>query len=408
MMTNKKKILMICSVVPFPLRANGMALRYLPIIKKLHSVYHLDIVIIGDAAYSEIKGLENYCENYWVVEQPSRGRFRFIEQFVVNVMRLLPWSIPHAFHYYHAKRVKRNIIQVVGNDYDLILWVLSSHLTFLPEIKHALGIKKVIVDFIDSPSLLRQRQLSKRDRQSLMGLYELWKMKRWERNIRDSVDQVVYISDIDAATPGAIKADENVDVIPNGVNIEDYCVGSDVVYSGKTLGYLGNMSYKPNVEAVLWLYGNVLDKLDDKSVRLVVIGRDPDFQIQALSDDPRVIVTGEVENIWDYVNAVDVFALPIFTGAGLKNKVLEIMYSGKPLVTTSIGNDGIDAKDAVHLYLCESEEEFTERINVLFKNKNLRSRMSKVSREFVQDKFDSGSIIRKFMNIVESCFNSER
>jgi glycosyltransferase involved in cell wall biosynthesis len=405
MTKNKKKILLICSVVPFPLRVNGMALRYLPVIKELYCLYHLDIIIIGDTSQGEIIGLEKCCDNYWVVEQPSKGRYSFIEQVLVNFSRALPWSTPYEFHYYQAKRVQREIIQAAGKEYDLLFWVLSSHLTFLSKVKRTLGIKKVIIDFIDSPSLLKQRRMFIKDKQNLLDFIEFWKMKRWERNIWKSVNQVLYISNVDASTPGIIN--ENVDVIPNGVNIEDYITGTSILHSGMTLGYLGNMSYKPNVEAVLRLYNDIFDKLDDKSIKLLIIGREPNSQIQALSDDPRVIVTGAVENIWDYVNSVDVFALPILSGAGLKNKVLEIMYAGKPLLTTRIGNDGIDAKDSKHLYLCETDQQFVDRINQLFLDKGLRSSMSKSSKEFVQDNFDSGKIIKKFLNIIDVCLKSD-
>jgi len=400
----EKKILMIFSVAPFPLRKNGTSLRYLPLIRSLNSRYNIDIVIISDDN-EFVEGLGDYCSNYTVVKRPRKSRFSLLETVRMNISRIFPWTRPYSFEYYGTKKVRKNIIQSVDDDYDVVIWV-QNYLTLLPDIKKALNIKKVLIDFIDSPFLLMKRQLAQVESYNLFQHYELWKMKRWEKKIRSQANQVVYISEIDAMSTGATIRHNNVNVVPNGVSIEDYTCETDISYSEKTIGYLGNMSYGPNVDAVLWIYNNLLTKLDDKLIKLVIIGKSPDQRVLKLAEDPRVIVTGMVENIWNYVNAIDVFVLPIFTGAGLKNKVLELMYAGKPVITTQIGNEGINAIDGEHLFICDTADKFIQRIELLLENENRCVEMGVSSRKFVATNFDWPVIINKYNAIVDRCLNN--
>ena len=78
-----------------------------------------------------------------------------------------------------------------------------------------------------------------------------------------------------------------------------------------------------------------------------------------------VTVTGTVDSIWNHLDAVDVCAFPMFAGAGLQNKVLEAMVAGRPVVTTPIGNEGIDAKPGSEIVVAEDEEGFARAIERL-------------------------------------------
>ncbi len=400
-MKNNKKLLMVFSVAPFPLRENGTSLRYLPIIRRLNERFELDIIIIN-ANGNNIEGLREYCSSYTIIDRPKKGKFALLEKLRMNVYRFFPWTCPYSFEYYGAKKVKNKIISAVDKEYDAVIWV-QNYLTFVPDIQKALKIKKVIVDFIDSPYLLMQRQLTQGGRVKLSQHYELWKMKRWERKIQADADRAIYISAIDAVAAGELEHGNNVTVIPNGVSIDDYTDETDINYDGKIIGYLGNMSYGPNVEAVIWMVKNILTKTVDESIKLVVIGKSPAKSILALAEDPRVIVTGMVEDVWAYVNAVDIFVLPIFSGAGLKNKVLELMYAGKPVITTEIGNEGIYAVDGEHVFICETAEEFQQRIELLFDDERLSAEMGVKSREFVSSNFDWQAIINKYNLVVDKC-----
>src|SRR4029079_1233690 len=93
---------------------------------------------------------------------------------------------------------------------------------------------------------------------------------------------------------------------------------------------------------------------------LYIIGSNPVDSVRALGKKPGVTVTGTVDDIWPYVNAIDLFVFPLWKGTGLKNKVLEAMYAKRPVVTTRIGNEGIDAVSGRDLVICDSAADFQQ------------------------------------------------
>jgi len=403
--SEKKKILVVFPVVPYPLRENGTSIRYLPFLRRLNIDYELDIIVIDDISRDSISGLGEYCNNYFVVEKPRKSKYWLLESLLLYFLWVFPWTPPHSSQYYGSRQTINSIANSSNRKYDLIIWVTSTYLSMLPPIRSRLGIKKVLIDFIDSPSLIMERRMKQLCSRGFLDRYELWKMRKWEKSIAKTADSVVYISAVDAGATGGNNELNHAHVIPNGVDASDYTDKCGLNYGDMTIGYLGNMSYEPNVTAVRWLYNNLLCKIGDNTVKLVVIGKDADQQILSLADDPRVILTGTVDSIWPYINSVDIFVLPIFTGAGLKNKVLEIMYAGGPLVTTTIGNEGIDAEPGTQLFICQNEQEFIVRINQLLEDKELRKRMGQEAREFVNRNFNSESIVKAYMAMIESCLN---
>jgi glycosyltransferase involved in cell wall biosynthesis len=120
---------------------------------------------------------------------------------------------------------------------------------------------------------------------------------------------------------------------------------------------------------------------------LVVVGRYPSPSILALGKHPGVIVTGAVDDIWPYIRAIDVFVFPLLRGAGLKNKILEAMYGGRPVVTTEIGQEGIDATPGENIVLCRTSEEFRKEVIRLLDSPAERDRMGNSARAFVKEKF---------------------
>jgi glycosyltransferase involved in cell wall biosynthesis len=113
-----------------------------------------------------------------------------------------------------------------------------------------------------------------------------------------------------------------------------------------------------------------------------------------------VIVTGEVDDIWEYVNAVDVFLFPLLRGAGLKNKILEAMYSGRPVVTTEIGNEGIDAVSGENILLAKTPADFRRETVRLLNSPEERTRLGMAAHAFVKERFSWDRILSVYENLL--------
>ena len=184
-------------------------------------------------------------------------------------------------------------------------------------------------------------------------------------------------------------------VLPNGVYLQDHSA-ERVEFGCRTVGYLGHMAYPPNIRAALRLQRIFLATHDRLSnTKLVIIGRDPAPEIMALAADKRVIVTGTVENIWPYVNGVDVFAFPMETGSGQQNKLLEAMGAAKPVVSSALGNSGIGAKHGESILEVDSDEEIANAIVRLVSDPLAASSIGNSAKRFVEETYSWSSMLRR-------------
>jgi len=185
-------------------------------------------------------------------------------------------------------------------------------------------------------------------------------------------------------------------VVPNGINIPSGISTERVSFPSPNIGFLGNMGYLPNIEAVERLYKEIFVPLRKihPELTLVVIGRNPSPSIRALGEKPGVIVTGEVEDIWGYINAIDLFLFPLLRGAGLKNKILEAMYAGRPVLTTKIGNEGIDAMEGRDLVICRTPDDFRREASRLQGSPRERERIGTSAQTLVRKNLSWDGIFR--------------
>jgi len=266
-----------------------------------------------------------------------------------------------------------------------------------------MAVARLYVDFIDSPYLWAVRREA-----GVLGVgpidrYERWKTKTWERKVVRETDGTIYISRVDAdAVPVRNGLAGKRRVIPNGINLPDETGAPRALLPTPNIGFLGTMGYAPNAEAVEWLHAHVFLPLKDvlPELSLVVIGRYPTAAVRELGKKPGVIVTGEVADIWEYIHSVDVFVFPLLRGAGLKNKVLEAMYARRPVLTTAIGNEGIDAVSGEQLVLCAKGEEFQREALRLLRSPEERIRLGTAASTFVSGKFAWDPILAAYEAIV--------
>jgi len=131
-----------------------------------------------------------------------------------------------------------------------------------------------------------------------------------------------------------------------------------------------------------------------------VIGRYPCEAIRKLGNEPGVIVTGAVDDIWGHISAIDLFVFPLLRGAGLKNKILEAMYAGRTILTTGIGNEGIDGVNGRDLVVCSTSEDFQEEALRLLSSPAERVRIGSSANAFVRQKFSWEGILRAYEALI--------
>ncbi|MGE5753538.1 MAG: glycosyltransferase family 4 protein [Deltaproteobacteria bacterium] len=402
----KKRLLFVFKSVPYPLRADGISVRYLPIIEAVSRGSAIDLFVIDGRAEKEslLEGLKPYCRKIVHLKNPRRTRHGIFTKCMTYLKFLLPWTPPLSVVRHGGGAVTRGIIDAArGEHYDTVVLVGGELLPDLMNALASISAGKVFVDFIDSPYLWAVRKKDELFGIGMLNRYERWKTRRWEADVIRKADGTIYISRVDAdAIPSGDAPTTKRHIVPNGINLPDRKDTKRAALPSPNIGFLGTMGYHPNIEAVEWLYREVFTALRETipGLTLVVIGRYPSPSIRELGKHPGVIVTGEVEDIWEYVNAVDIFLFPLLRGAGLKNKILEAMYAGRPVVTTEIGNEGIDAVPGSQIVLGRTPEDFRRETARLLGSPEERARMGKAAHAFVTEKFSWDRILSAYGNLL--------
>jgi glycosyltransferase involved in cell wall biosynthesis len=162
-----------------------------------------------------------------------------------------------------------------------------------------------------------------------------------------------------------------------------------------TLLFIGNYWHQPNVDAVLYfckdIFPMVLTRIPD--VIFKIVGNAPTPEIKNLESN-NIQVIGWVPDTKPYLEKCHISVVPLRYGAGMKGKVVETMSVGVPVVTTSIGIQGIDVKDGEHILKADNPQTFSNAIVKLLTDDELAVRLSYNSKKYVHE-FLSPEVVEK-------------
>lgn len=399
----KKRLLLILPDVPYPERKNGLSIRYFPILDRLSKIYDLDCVLTlpDEPDKNSMKEISIFFSKIKVIINNHNQKISLLKRLKFILSRFNINSPPHGLYSYNAKKNAKLIAETYAdNSYYKIIFVTLRNSHELRFFHKLTGVtENIIIDIIDSLSLHYSRR---REENGLLHYYKLQQALNWEVNTIKLSSQAMYISKKDYGfVSNKILNPNKLHVVPNGVFINGYHSKSINKTSLPSIGFLGSMNYSPNIKGAL--FGHEIYKEYTKKfgpINYYIIGRDPVPQIKALASDPNVIVTGEIEDIWEYVNTVDVFVIHLFDGAGQQNKLLEVMYASKPVIANAISNAGIGGKHNKHLLLSEDKSTCVEQLSKLLNDQELSSQLSKNAHNYIEKTFSLDTTFNSYLDII--------
>lgn len=206
--------------------------------------------------------------------------------------------------------------------------------------------------------------------------HEIWKaleIKRIELSMYERADMVLTVTEYDRR--------RLLEELPNlrvGISSDIHAVGEFQRSSmGNHLVFVGNFNHQPNEDGVLYFVEKIfpLVKQDLPDVKFYVVGSNPTQKILDLQSDD-IVVTGFVPDVIPYLLNSRVFVCPLRYGSGLKGKIGEALVTGTPIVTTSIGAEGMGLVDGVNALVADSAEEFARRVVEVYSDEALWQRIS--------------------------------
>ena len=197
-----------------------------------------------------------------------------------------------------------------------------------------------------------------------------------------------------------IKLVSNITVIPNGVDIEEFLF-TKANSQNITISYFGNMEYFPNQDAVLFFSKQILPMIKQKipGVKFLIVGKNPSLTVQSLATDENIIVTGTVDSVIPHYINSSICIVPLRAGGGTRLKILEAMAVGRPVVSTTIGCEGLDVVDGENLLIADTPVQFAEKVIQLINDKQLYQKIANNGRKLVEDKYSWDKIAEKLLAV---------
>ncbi len=193
--------------------------------------------------------------------------------------------------------------------------------------------------------------------------------------------------------------------MPNGVDVDAYQPLSDGP-EGCSLLFVGTMSYTPSVDAMQYFCGEILPRIrQSQDVDLWIVGRDPTASVMQLQGG-GVVVTGQVADVVPYYRRCNVAIAPLRAGSGTRLKILEAMALGRPIVTTSIGCEGLNVVDERDLMIADTPAEFAARTVRLLGDHALARQLAANARRLVVDHYDWDVLAERLLGVYE-CLRHE-
>ena len=385
---------------PYPPQ-RGDRIRAYYFIKELSKKHNISLISFfeSEKEIEQIDELRKYCSQVEVIKF-SKIRAYF------NLTLYSLSSKPFQVGYWYSPDMRKMIDKLVeSNDFDIIhaqFFRMAQYVTKYTDYPKVLDLTDAL-----SLNLHRRAQLDRGLSLPLVKLEER-RVRRYEIEIVKNFDIGTVASELDQDYLLALDDSLKLAVIPMGVDHNYFTPSQDARNEFRSSDYkpqilfTGTMSYFPNYDAALYFCNEIfpLIKRDLPDVSFYVVGNNPHKKVRQIASND-VVVTGYVPDVRPYFADSAVFVCPLRSGSGIQAKNLEAMAMGVPIVTTSIGLEGLEAIPEKELFVADNPKDFANYVIRLIEEPELRREISENARKLVETKYSWPKIVKDLNQIYE-------
>ena len=227
-------------------------------------------------------------------------------------------------------------------------------------------------------------------------------LKKYEIHYMGLVDGIAAISEIDKTDISKLGIDKPIVTIPFGIEV-DHNEFERSEKEENSIFHLGAMDWDPNVEGVQWFCEEVVPELKEEhpGTNFYVAGKKSE-KLRSHKSFQEATVVGEVQSAKEFMLSKDIMVVPLKSAGGMRVKIIQGMANGKPIVTSSIGKEGIDVEDRKHLLVADNKREFLDAITELRTRPDFKNDIIANAKQLIREKYDNKVIIKNLESFYES------
>ena len=329
--------------------------------------------------------------------ETPRDSARFYLDLAMNVLSFYPFTVSKDYD----PALRRRAEQLLDEEpYDLVVC------DFVQMARNAIGLESPVkILFTHNVEAQIFRRFARGGggwlRRQYMRL-QWHKMRRFEGFAGRQFDAVIAVSPKDKETFKEEYDWDHVRTIDTAVDTE-YFQSNGSPGQNNRLVFVGSMDWLPNIDGVEHFVNEIWPRIKQArpDARFQIVGRNPTPAIRRLGEVEGVEVVGTVPDVRPYIQDAAVVVVPLRIGGGTRIKIFEAMAMGRPVVSTSLGAEGLPVDSGKHLVLADEPEQFAGVVVDLLQDDAKRNRMADTARWMVTDRYSAETVARQFEQICQ-------
>jgi glycosyltransferase involved in cell wall biosynthesis len=342
--------------------------------------------------------VSRYCLDFQGVPMPSpRAGMRKVREFFFSTVP------PYFLNNYSEEMYDRLREMVKRNRYDAAVSEYSMVAQYLYRNPDLAGIKRVM-SVHECYYLARRKawRVQGFSREGLSALVNMKGLKDFEFDMYADADRVLTLTPEGKRELLDIRPDLDISVVPHGVDVDYFSISGEHDKEQAVM-FLGNYPHDPNRDAVHYFCEGIWPRVREEvpEARFYVVGKDPTPDLVALArSDPSLVVTGTVDDVRPYFEKSKVFVNPVRIGGGFRGKILEAMSMQLPIVTTSLGAEGVDAENGRDMIIADDPADFSSAVIRLLQDDDMCERLGMRARELAVERFSWGKGVQELEQVL--------
>ncbi len=382
----------------------GGQIRTLETLRQLHANNEVHYVAYNDPAQPEgLARASEYSYKAYPVNRPipPRGSPRFFVQLALNSVSRLPLAVGR----YASREMREQVASLVrAHRFDSVVCDFLSVAPNIPDLSRAVLFQHNV------ETVIWRRHAEHASSPVRRAYFRLQanRMFRCERDACRSAAHIVAVSENDATQMKDLFGVTRVSPVSTGVDIAYFArpasrrVPDD---ASRSIVFVGAMDWMPNIDGARWFTQQVLPLIRQRrpGVKLILAGRSPAEELKAFTAaDPLIEVTGTVPDVRPYLWDAAISIVPLRIGGGTRLKIYEAMAAGVPVVSTSIGAEGLAVEDGGNISIADTPELFATRCLALLDCPEKAKQLAAAALSLVTDRFSWAQVGRQFESILRS------
>jgi glycosyltransferase involved in cell wall biosynthesis len=398
-------ILQVCNKIPYPLKDGGAIAIHHMAKGLIEAGAHVDMLaMITNKSRVDEGSARNYLNNLGIEILEIVGTNTDIS-FTDLLKNLVFSDLPYNAVRFITGRFRKKLQEMLVKDkYDIVQFEGLYLMPYADTVRKYSDARIVLrAHNIEHEIWKRNAENQKRFAKSNYLRILSRRLKKYEGRYVNAYDFLVPITERDALKFNEIGNKKASFVCPFGYDF-DKTTFSEPRDEPKDIFFIGSLDWMPNQEGLVWVIKNVWQKIltMHPDIRFYVAGKNaPQWLIRFFSEH-HIDYMGEVDDAYRFMESKAIMVVPLFSGSGMRVKIVEAMAAGKVVISTSVGAEGIDLKNGEHLVIADNEKEFVSGIEKLLSNPEDFLCIAKNAINFVKTRYDNRIIVTGLFEFYKS------